>query len=605
MVPEIYLTGPLSVEGAGDPLHGLKTVPIHLIEQCLKCDRLQLSSSLSIPTKNKSNCRETLKENLVCREEPADPLCLPVWLEGFLYLQVTKKPLHESKAAQSWFSKQCLENSNLSKRLQTPLSNEEKLRSEDTSVSREAPAGPLCLPVGLEGCLYVQDIKKPVHDLKTAQPHFRKQGAYCNNLTSSNKNISKEEKQRSKNCIVSGEIPARWHCCPDELEKSLNGQDIKKPLHQSKTAKTHCNKPSPKIDNLRPTSHTLSPNEEKQRCQKTFVSGETPAAQHCLPVELEGSLFVHDIKKPLHESKTPQTPLNKQSQKSINLQSVINTEHSKSEKERSKNNVVSGVAPTGHFCLPVGLERALYIQDIKKPLHALSSAQDRFKKVSLKYDQLLKSSPSANLKKEKRNYKETGLSGGAPGGRHCPPVKLEETLYVQDIKKPLYETRTTQRRINKQSLKCDNLHTKSPGPNFNKEKQRHKDAAVLEASKRLHYPPVRLNESLHVQAIKKPLQESKSAQSRFKQRLNCNKVPPASHTPTSRKEKLWCKDNVFLEEDPAGLYRHNIGLERCIYVQPIKKPLQEPKTAQPWLNKQCLNCDKCLPTPRQFMIRKK
>lgn len=576
MVPEIFLTGPLCVEGAGDPLHGLKTVPVHLIEQCLKCDRLQWTSPLSDPPKNKPNCGDGFKGDSVSSGESAEPPCLPVWLEGFLYLKVTKKPLHEpSRAAQSWFSRQCSENSSLSQSSQTPSTDEERLKSDGSPVAGDAPALPQCLPVGLEACLYVQDIKKPVHALKTTQAQTRKP---CNTLKTSptTTGAAREEDQGGESGIVSK------RCCPDELEKSIYSQDIKTPLRPSKAAKTHGKKSDVKIDNLRPISQSLSPVEVRPRCQKVFVSGETSAVQAFLPVELEESIFVQDIKNPWHESKTLQTQLNKQNLKCNNLQPVANAATSNSEKQRSQDSVVPG-----RPCLPAGLERALYIHDIKKPLHALGRARNGFNKLSLKLDSLLKTPESTHLRGEKKRLREAVVSGGAPAGRHCVPVKLEETLSVQDLRKPAYQTRTSHGRISKQNLKRDNVHTKSPACKSGKDKQKCRDALVLEAAK----TPVRLNESLRVQAIKNPLREAKTseAQPRFrKQNLTSSKVPPSAHPPTSRKEKL------FLEEKPEEWYSHNIGLERCLNIQPIRNPLHQSEAGQPCLGKRCLRCDKLL-----------
>lgn len=588
MVPEIFLTGPLCVEGAGDPLHGLKTVPVNLIEQCLKCDRLQWTSPLSNPPKNEPNCGDGFKEDSVSSEESTEPLCLPVWLEGFLSLQVTKKPLHEpSRAAQSCFSKQCSENSSLSQSSQTPSTDEERLKSEGSPVSGDAPALPPCLPVGLEGCLYVQDIKKPVHALKTTQAQTRK---HCNTLKTSptTKGAAREENQGGENGIVSK------RCCPDELEKSIHSQDIKTPPSPSKTAKTLGKKSDVKIDNLRPISQSLSPVEVRPRCQKVFVSGETSAVQAFLPVELEESIFVQDIKNPWHESKTLQTQLNKQNLKCNDLQPVVNAvATSNSEKQRSRDSVVPGQS-----CLPVGLERALYIHDIKKPLHALGRARNGFNKLSLKLDSLLKTPESTHLKGEKKRLREAVASGGAPAGRHCVPVKLEETLSVQDIKKPAYQTRSSHSRINKQNLKRDNVHTKSPACKSSNDKQKCRDALVLEVAK----TPVRLNESLRVQAIKNPLREAKTSetQARFrKQNLSSSKVPPSARPLLSRKEKL------FLEERPEEWYSHNIGLERCLNIQPIKNPLHQSEAAQPCLGKRCLRCDKLLSMSQAALHDKK
>lgn len=580
MVPEIFLTGPVCVEGAGDPLHGLKTVPVHLIEQCLKCDRLQWTSPLSDPPKNKLNCGDNFREDSVSSEESGKPLCLPVWLEGFLYLHVTKKPLHEpSRSSQSWFSKQCLENGRLSQSSQTPSteSDEEPLKSEGSSVSGDVPAVPLCLPVGLEGCLYVQDIKKPVQALKSTQTK-KKITQHCNTLktSSTTKGVDKENQ---------GSTFSK-HGSPDGLETSIYSQDVKTPLQASKPAKTCSKKSDVKIDNLQPISQSLRPVELRPRCQKVFVSGETSAVQALLPEELEESIVVQDIKNPCHESKTLGAQLNKQNHKCDNPQSVKSAPVKTSEKKEHKDSTAAGLS-TGQSRLPVGLERALYIHDIKKPMHVVASAQNGFNKLSQRLDSLLKRPESTNLKGEKKRQRETVVSGRG-AGRHCVPVKLEDTLFVQDIKKPANQTRTTSHRVTKQSLKRDKLHTKSSVTKLNKDKQKSRDTLAFEVTKT--HPSVRLNESLHVQALKNPQHKANTSETPLpfkKQNLNSNKNLVCCPS-TSRKEKL------FLEENPEEWYRHNIGLERCLNIQPIKNPLHQAENAQQCLGKRCLKCEKLL-----------
>lgn len=558
------------MEGAGDPLHGLKTVPVHLIEQCLKCDRLQWNSPLSDPPENKANCGDNFRDDSVSSEEPAKPLCLPVWLEGFLYLHVTKKPLHEpSRASQNWFSKQCSEIS------QTQSTDEEPIKSEGSSVSGDAPAPPPCLPVGLEGCLYVQDIKKPVQDLKNTQT--RKQATqYCNtfNTSSTTKGVAREENQGST---------FLKHSCPDGLEP-VYSQDAKTPLQVSKPARTCGKKSDVKIDNLRPISQSLRPAELRPRCQKVFVSGETSAVQALSPVKLEESILVQDIKNPWHESRTLGTQSNKQNLKCDELQSV-----GTSEKPKCKDSIVAGLS-TGQSHLPVGLERALYIHDIKKPMHVLASPQNGFNKLSQRLDSLLKTPVSTNLDGEQKRLRDSG--------RHCVPVKLEDTLSVQDIKKPEYQTRTTNHRVTKQSLKRDKFHTKSPATRPSKDKQKSRETLVLEVAKTR--PPVRLNESLRVQALKNPPHKAKTLEAPFKkQNLNSNKNLVCCHPPVSRKEKL------FLEENPEELYNHNIGLEKCLNIQPIKNPQHQSEAAQPCLGKRCLKCHKLLLASHAALYDKK
>lgn len=587
MVPEIFLTGPLCVEGAGDPLHGLKTVPVHLLEQCLKCDRLQWSSPLSDPPRNKpTNCGDNFKEDSVSSEDSAEPLCLPVWLEGFLYLQVSKKPLHEpSRAPQSWCSKPCSENSSLSQSSQTPSTDEERSRSEGSSVSEDAQAPTLGPPVGLEGCLYVQDIKKPVHALKNTPAKTR------NKTSLTTKGVFREDNQGSK----SSTVPK--HSCSDELERSIQFNKI--PLHPSKAAKTQGKKSDLKIDNLRPISLSLSPVEVRPRYPKVFVSGETSGFQSSLPVELEDSIFVQDIKNPLHESRSDDQ-LKKQNLKCNNLQSVAKTATANSEKQKSKDHIVSGV-PRGQPYLPGGLERALYIHDIKKPLQALGRARNGFNKLNLRLDNLLKTPESTNLKAEKKRLRESVVSRGDPAGRRpCVPVKLEETLSVQDIRKPVYQTRLAHSRISKQNLKRDNLGTKAAASKPNKDRQRCKDTLALDVAKTR--PPIQLNESLRVQAIRNPLQEAKTTEvpPRSKQQKpNRSNALLASAPSVTRKEKL------FLEEDPEEWYRHNIGLERCLNIQPIKNPLRQSATGPACLAKRCLKCDKLLATSRASVVSEK
>lgn len=577
MVPEIFLAGPVCVEGAGDPLHGLKTVPVHLIEQCLKCDKLQWTSSLSDSTKNKPNCGDNIREDSVSSEESAKPLCLPVWLEGFLYLHVTKKPLHEpSRASQSRCSS---ENGRLSQSSQTSSTDEEPIKSEGSSVSGDTPAVPHCLPVGLEGCLYVQDIKKPAQALRTTQT--RKHAAeHCNTFKTSStpKGVDREENQGS-----TFSKPG----CPDGLEACIYSQDIKSPLQAPKPAKTCGKKSDVKIDNLQPISQSLRPVELRPRCQKVFVSGETSAVQALHPVELEESIFVQDIKNPWHESKTLGSQLNKQNLKCDNLQFVTNAPVKTSEKKKYRDSVVAGLS-TGQSCLPVGLERALYIHDIKKPMHVLASAQSGFNKLSQRLDGLLKTPEPTNLKGEKKRLRDSVVSGRG-AGKHCVPVKLEDTLSVQDIKKPVNQTRTANHRVTKQSLKCDKLHTKSPATKLSKDKQKSRDTLVLEVAKTC--PPLRLNESLRVQALKNPLHKAKTSETPLpfkKQSLNSNNNLACCHPPISRKEKL------FLEENPEEWYSRNIGLEKCLNIHAIKNPLLQLETGQPCLGKRCLKCDKLL-----------
>lgn len=574
MVPEIFLTGPVCVEGAGDPLHGLKTVPVHLIEQCLKCDKLQWTSQLSDPPKTKATCRDNFREGSVPSEESTKPVCLPVWLEEFLYLHVTKKPLHEScRASQSWFSKQSSENGRLSQSSQTSSTDEEPIKSEASSVSGDAPAPLLGLPIGLEGCLYVQDIKKPVQALKKTQA--RKQTTHHSNTyktSSTTKAAASEENQEGTFSNLS---------CPDGLKTSVYSQDIKTPLQVSKAAKTCGRKSDVKIDNLLPISQSLRPVELRPRCQKVFVSGETSAVQAVLPEELEESIFVQDIKNPWHESKTPGSQINKQNLKCDNRQSVTKAPAETGEKQKYKDRTRSS-----H--LPVGLEGALYIHDIKKPMHVLTRAPNGFNKLSRERDSLRKSPDSTSLKGEKKRLRETVVSEGGDA-RHCVPVKLEETLSVQDIKKPAYQTRTTNHRVTKQSLKRDNLHKKSPASKLSNDKPKSRDTLLLELAKTR--PPVRLNESLLVQPLKNPLHEAKTSRGPLhfkKQNLNSNKNLACCHPPTSMKEKL------FLEEDLEEWYSHNIGLGKCLNIQPIKNPLHQSEAAQPCLAKRCLRCDKLL-----------
>lgn len=577
MVPEIFLTGPVCVEGAGDPLHGLKTVPVHLIEQCLRCDRLQWTSPLSDPPKNKPTCGDNFREDSVSSEESEKPLCLPVWLEGFLYLHVTKKPLHEpSRASQSWFSKQGSENGRSSQSSQTPSSDEEPTKSEGSSVSGDAPALPLCLPVALEGCLYVQDIKKPVQALKP--PQARKQvtqNCATFKTSSTTKGGAREQNQGSA---------FSKHGGPDGLETCVYSQDIKLPLQASKAAKTCGQKSDVKIDNLRPISQSLRPAELRPRCHKVFVSGETSAVQALLPVELEESILVQDIKNPWHESKTHGTQINKQN---LNRDNLRNTAAKTREKQKQKDSRVAGLS-AGQSRLPGGLERTLYIHDIKKPVHVLASAQNGFDTLSQRLDNLLKTPESTNLKVQNKRLRDSVLPGGG-AGRHRVPVKLEDTLSVQDIKKPAYRTRTANHRVTKQSLKRDKFHAKTPATKSSKDKQKNRDTLVLEVA--MTRPPVRLNESLRVQAIKNPLRQAKTSEAPLplkKHNVSSNKNLPCCHPPLSRKEKL------FLEENPEEWYSHNIGLEKCLNIQPIKNPLHQLEAGQPCPGKRCLKCHKLM-----------
>lgn len=561
MVPEIFLTGPVCVEGAGDPLHGLKTVPVHLIEQCLRCDRLQWTSQLSPPPKNKSTCGDNFGQDSVSSDESEKPPCLPVWLEGFLYLHVTKKPLHEtSRISQSWFSKQGSSQSS-----QTPSSDEEPIKSEGSSVSGDAPVLPLGLPVGLEGCLHVQDIKKPEQVLKA--PQARKQVTQnCNTFNASaTKGCAREENQESTFTKLSG---------PDGLETCIYSHDIKTLLQGSKAPKTCGQKSNVKIDNLRPISQSLRPSELRPRCQKVFVSGETCA----VPVELEESILVQDIKNPWHESKTLGTQINKPN---LNCQNLQNTTAQTQGKQRYKDSISAGL-PTGQSFLSVGLERALYIHDIKKPVQVVASAQKGFDTLSQRLDSLLKTPESTNPKGENKRLRDSVVLGGE-AGRHHIPVKLEDTLSVQDIKKPVYQTRITNHRVTKQNLKRDKFHPKTAVTKPSKDKQRSRDPLVLEVANTC--PPVRLNESLCVQAIQNPLRPTKTSEAPLpfsKQNLLC------CHPPRTRKEKL------FLEENPEDWYSHNIGLEKCLNIQPIKNPLHQLDPGQLCLGKRCLKCHKLL-----------
>lgn len=589
MVPEIFLTGPVCVEGAGDSLHGLKTVPVHLIEQCLKCDKLQRTSQLSDPPKTKPTCGDNFREESVASEESTKLLCLPVWLEEFLYLHVTKKPLHEpSRASQSWFSKQSSDNGRLSQSSQTSSTDEEPIKSEGSSVSGDAPAPPLGLPAGLEGCLYVQDIKKPVQALKKTQARKQTRQHLNTFKTSATTKAAAREENHEGTFSKLG--------CPDGLKTSVYIQDIKTPLQASKAATTCGRKSDVKIDNLLPISQSLRPVELRPRCQKVFVSGETSAVQAVLPQELEESILVHDLKIAWHESKTPGPRINKQNLKSDDQQSVAKAPVESGEKQKHKDSIVAGLL-TGPSRLPVGLERALYIHDIKKPVHVLSRAPNGFNNVSQRLDCLLKTPESTSPKGEKRRLRETVVPAGG-AGRHRVPVKLEDTLSVQDIKKPAYQTRTTNHKVTKQSLKRDD--TKSPASKLSTDKTKSRDTLLLELAKTC--PPVGLNESLLVQALKNPLHEAKASAGPLpfkKQNVKSNKNLVCCPPPTSRKEKL------ILEEDPEEWYRHNIGLEKCLSIQSIKNPLHQSESSQRCLGKRCLRCDKLLLTTHAALYDKK
>lgn len=555
MVPEIFLTGPVCVEGTGDPLHGLKTVPVNLIEQCLKCDKLQWNSQLSNRPKTKTTCEDNFRQSVPI-EEPTTLLCLPVWLEEFLYLHVTKKPLHEpSRALQSWFGKQSSENGRLSRSSQTSSADEEPIKSEGSSVSGDVPAPPLGLPLGLEGCLYVQDIKKPVQVLKKTRA--RKHDTVKTSSTA--KAAAREE--NPEGTLLKPDSP-------DELKTSVHSQDLKRPLQTSKAAKSSGIKSNVKIDNLLPISQSLRPVELRPRCQKVFVSGETSAVQAVLPKDLEESIFVQDIKNPRHEPKTPGTQIDK-----VNLESDDGSE----EKQKYKGSKTAGLL-TGPSRLPVGLEKALHIHDIKKPVHMLARGPIG--------SRLLKTKEATQG--ENKRLRETAVPA-VGARRHGVPTKLEDTLSVQDIKKPVYQMRTTKHRVTKQSLKRENSHTKPPACIMNKDKPKSRDAVLLELAK--NQSAVRLNESVLVQVLKNPLHKTKTSRGPLyfkKQNLNSNKNMMCCHPPTSRKKKL------FLEEDPEEWYRHNIGLEKCFRIQSIKNPLHQSEAAQLCSGKRCFRCDKLL-----------
>lgn len=167
-------------------------------------------------------------------------------------------------------------------------------------------------PVGLERCLSVNAIKKPLQQLKSPR-------TWSALLPASHTAFSGKKAMKCECTKVAGDTPAGDHCHPDDMEHTIYGLSSKNPFCEMRTAPTLSKEQCPKHDNLLRTSHKSTSSKTDLVCKNTVLLREASSRQHCQPVGTEMPNGDRKAKKPLHGSETVQTQLQQQSLKFDNL----------------------------------------------------------------------------------------------------------------------------------------------------------------------------------------------------------------------------------------------------------------------------------------------
>lgn len=152
-------------------------------------------------------------------------------------------------------------------------------------------------PVGLERCLSVNAIKKPLQQLKSPQ-------TWSALLPASHTAFSGKKAMKCECTKVAGDTPAGGHCHPDDMEHTIYGLSSKNPLCEMRTAPTLSKEQCLKHDNLLRTSHKSTSSKTDLVCKDTVLLRETSSRQHCQPVGKEMPNDDRKAKKPLHGLET-------------------------------------------------------------------------------------------------------------------------------------------------------------------------------------------------------------------------------------------------------------------------------------------------------------
>ncbi|XP_042247605.1 uncharacterized protein LOC121883424 isoform X1 [Thunnus maccoyii] len=374
----------------GESLPRFATDKTRMIKQYVERNKLQLTYEEN----SKANFQSTPLPPISTKKVPAGPRCLPAGVKGSHYCcKGTGESLPRLATAKTQLTKQYLERNKLQ------LTDEEngKANFQLTPLPpisiKKVPAGPRCLPAGVEGSDYrCKGTGESLPRFSTDKTRLTKQYVERNKLQLTYMENSNANLQSNPLPPISiKKVPAGPRCLPAGVEGSdYRCKGTGESLPRLATAKTQLTKQYLERNKLQLTDEENGKANFQLTPLPPISIKKVPAGPRCLPAGVEGSDYrCKGTGESLPRFSTDKTRLTKQYVERNKLQ-LTYMENSKANFQSNPLPPISTKkVPAGPRCLPAGVEGSDYrCKGTGESLPRLATAKTRLTKQYLERNKL-------------------------------------------------------------------------------------------------------------------------------------------------------------------------------------------------------------------------